>query len=266
MSILTRNHVKVLGTGQPMLFAHGFGCDQHMWRYIYPHFQDRYQIILFDYVGSGHSDLTAYNLERYASLSGYAQDVLDICAALSLEHIIFVGHSVSGMIGVLASLKQPGLFDHLIMVGPSPCYIDQPGYEGGFSEQDIDELLETMSANFMGWATQMAPAIMGRPDEAAYGDELTQSFCSTDPLIAHQFAQVTFRSDNRAELPQVSVPSLILQCQADIIAPLAVGQFLNQQLPGSTLRVMQARGHCPHLSSPQETRELIDAYLRASLS
>lgn len=249
-----------------MLFAHGFGCDQNMWRYVYPAFASKYQTVLFDYVGCGKSDLSSYNPERYSSLNGYAQDVLEVCEALNLRDVIFVGHSVSSMIGLLASLKQPDRFAQLIMVSPSPCYINKPGYEGGFEEHDIDDLLETMDANYIGWANQLAPLIMGNPDRVELGEELSSSFCSTDPVIARQFAEVTFRSDNRADLPQVSIPSLILQCQDDIIAPLAVGQYLQEQLPFSTLRVMNATGHCPHLSCPTETITLLEAYLQDCLT
>lgn len=265
-SLIKRNNITLTGTGQPMLFAHGFGCDQNMWRYVYPTFSSRFQTILFDYVGCGKSDLSAYNTERYNSLNGYAQDVLEICEALDLRDVIFVGHSVSSMIGVVASLKEPDRFAHLIMVSPSPCYINQPGYEGGFELHDIDDLLETMDANYIGWANQLAPLIMGRPDQVELGEELTTSFCSTDPVIARQFAEVTFRSDNRADLPKVTVPTLILQCQDDIIAPLTVGQYLHKQLPFSTLQIMNATGHCPHLSSPTETTKLLDVYLQASLT
>lgn len=261
-SILKRNNVTVIGQGKPMVFAHGFGCGKNMWRQLYPAFAGHYQIILFDYVGSGNSDLSAYNQERYSSLNGYAQDVLEISEALALRDAIFVGHSVSGMIGMLASFKQPERFSNIIMVGPSPCYLNKPDYEGGFEEQDIDDLLETMEANYMGWANSLAPAVMGRPDKPELGVELASSFCSTDPIIARQFAEVTFRSDNRADLHKMTIPSLILQCQADIIAPVSVGEYLRAQMPLSTLQIMEATGHCPHLSSPDETTALIQGYLR----
>jgi sigma-B regulation protein RsbQ len=263
-SILHRNNVKIIGQGQPIIFAHGFGCDQNMWRYIYPAFADHYQTILFDYVGSGKSDLSAYNPERYSSLNGYVQDVLELCETLDLRDIIFVGHSVSSMIGMLASINKPDLFSRIVMVGPSPCYLNKAGYEGGFEEEDINALLETMEANFIGWATQMAPPIMGHPDQKELGDELTSSFCSTDPVIACQFATLTFRADNRADLQKMRTPSLILQCQQDIIAPFAVGEYLYEHMPLSTLHVMEATGHCPHLSSPDETITLIQNYLLAS--
>ncbi|MFL5741264.1 MAG: alpha/beta fold hydrolase [Flavisolibacter sp.] len=261
-NILARNNVKVFGRGQqPMMFAHGFGCDQQMWRLITPAFEDDYRIVLFDYVGAGKSDVHSYNHERYSSLQGYAQDVLDICKALNLEEVIFVGHSVSSMIGLLAAVEKPGYFSHMIMVGPSPCYINKEGYIGGFEQQDIEGLLETMEKNYIGWANFLAPQIMGNTDRPALGQELTESFCSTDPVIASQFARATFFSDNRHDLSKLQTPSLILQCSQDIIAPQQVGDFLHQHLPQSTLKIMKATGHCPHVSEPEETIALIKDYL-----
>ncbi|QJW90747.1 alpha/beta hydrolase [Spirosoma taeanense] len=261
--ILKRNNVNVSGKGtQPMLFAHGFGCDQNMWRYVAPAFEEDYKLILFDYVGSGQSDVTAYNPQRYNELTGYAQDILDICEALQLNNIIFVGHSVSSMIGILAAIQQPQRFEKLIMIGPSPRYInDQPDYIGGFERADIDELLDLMDHNFIGWANTLAPAIMGTPDRPGLGQELTQSFCSTDPVIMQQFARATLLSDNRQDLHKLQTPSLILQCANDIIAPLAVGEFMHSHLPHSTLRYMDATGHCPHMSAPTETVTLMNEYL-----
>ena len=261
--VLARNNVRVFGKGtQPMLFAHGFGCDQNMWRFLTPAFEDDYRIVLFDYVGSGKSDLSAYNRDRYGDLNGYAQDILDICCALDLHDVIFVGHSVSCMIGVLAANKEPDRFAHLILVGPSPRYINEsPDYVGGFERKDIEELLDTMDKNYIGWANFLAPAIMKNPERPELGEELTQSFCSTDPKIARQFAEVTILSDNRRDLRRVAVPSLILQCSEDLIAPSEVGEYLNRNLPGSTLRLMRATGHCPHMSAPEETVTLIKEYL-----
>jgi sigma-B regulation protein RsbQ len=263
VDILTRNNVRELGRGtQLMLFAHGFGCDQHMWRYVTPAFENDYRIILFDYVGAGKSDWSAYDAERYATLDGYAQDVLDICETLDLHDVIFVGHSVSSMIGVLAANAQPERFAKLIMVGPSPRYInDAPDYVGGFERSDIEGLLETMDKNYIGWANFLAPAIMQNADRPELGAELTESFCSTDPVIARQFAKATFFSDNRSDLSRVTSPSLILQCSDDIIAPNAVGEYLHRELRDSTLRVMKATGHCPHMSAPEETVRLIKEYL-----
>jgi sigma-B regulation protein RsbQ len=260
--VLKRNNVRVSGRGsQPIVFAHGFGCDQNMWRFITPAFEDNYKVILFDYVGHGHSDRSAYNPARYASLEGYAQDVLDICVALDLQGAIFVGHSVSSMIGMLAAISEPRYFSRIIMVGPSPCYINGDGYLGGFERKDIEGLLVTMEKNYIGWANFLAPNIMGNPDHPELGQELTDSFCSTDPVVARQFAEVTFFSDNRHDLGKLSVPSLILQCSDDIIAPLEVGEYLAQHLPGSTLKVLKATGHCPHMSAPEETIAVIHDYL-----
>jgi len=264
--VLARNNVTVLGHGtRPMLFAHGFGCDQNMWRYVAPAFADDYRIVLFDYVGSGKSDLAAYDAERYASLEGYAQDVLDVCHALDLRDVVFVGHSVSAMVGVLAANREPERFAHLVMVGPSPRYLNEPpDYVGGFEPADVEGLLETMDRNYLGWANQLAPAIMKNPDRPELGEELTESFCSTDPVIARRFASATFLSDNRADLARVRVPTLVLQCSEDIIAPTSVGEYVHRSIPGSTLRLMAATGHCPHMSAPGETIALMREYLGAS--
>lgn len=251
--IAARNNVKILGNGtQPMLFAHGFGCDQNMWNRITPAFKDDYKIILFDYVGSGSSDLTAYNPERYATLQGYAKDVLEICEELELRDAIFVGHSVSAMIGMLAGIEQPRYFSKLIMIGPSPSYINQGEYVGGFERKDIDGLLDMMEKNYIGWANFLAPNVMGNSDRPHLGEELTQSFCSTDPVIARRFAEATFLSDNRNDLKYNKIHTLVLQCSEDMIAPLEVGSYLVKNLPQSTLRVLKATGHCPHMSHPEE--------------
>lgn len=262
-TVLKRNNVHIIGRGtQPLLLAHGFGCDQNMWRYITPAFENDYKIILFDYVGSGGSDILAYNKERYASLEGYVQDVLEICAALNLRETIFVGHSVSSMIGILAAIMEPQYFSKLILIGPSPCYINKDNYLGGFERKDIEGLLETMEKNYIGWANFMAPNIMANPDRPELGKELTESFCSTDPVIARQFAEVTFFSDNRNDLSKVKIPSLILQCTDDIIAPMEVGQYISEHMPYSTLNILQATGHCPHMSAPEETIAQMNAYLQ----
>jgi sigma-B regulation protein RsbQ len=262
--VLRRNNVKISGRGtRPMLFAHGFGCDQNMWRYVTPAFEDDYRLILFDYVGSGKSDLAAYDESRYATLDGYAQDVLDICAALELHDVIFVGHSVSSMIGVLAANREPERFSRLILIGPSPRYINEPGYTGGFERADIEGLLDLMDKNYIGWANFLAPVIMKNAERPELGKELEQSFCSTDPKIARRFAEATFFADNRADLAGTSVPSLILQCTEDAIAPIEVGNYLHRALPASTLRVLKATGHCPHMSHPEETIASIREYLAA---
>jgi len=255
--------VKVFGKGtQPLMFAHGFGCDQNMWRLVTPAFEQDYRIILFDYVGSGKSDLQAYSAERYGDLNGYVRDVLDVCAELELTRVVFVGHSVSGVVGMLASIREPERFDRLILVGPSPCYInDPPAYVGGFERADIEGLLDVMEKNYIGWANFLAPVVMKNQERPELTRELEESFCSTDPRIARRFAEATFFSDNRSDVPRVTIPSLIMQCSEDAIAPLGVGDYLHRHLPQSTLRVMKATGHCPHMSHPDETIQIIKEYL-----
>jgi sigma-B regulation protein RsbQ len=259
---LRRNNVKVTGRadGRPMIFAHGFGCDQNMWRFVAPAFEADHRVVLFDHVGAGGSDLSAYDPERYGSLDGYAEDVLEICRELNLSDAIFVGHSVSTMIGVLAAARDPQRIGKLVLVGPSPRYVDDDGYTGGFSREDIEELLESLDSNFLGWSSTMAPVIMGNPDRPELGAELTESFCRSDPDIAARFARVTFMSDNRSDLAEVRVPTLVLQCSEDAIAPRAVGEYVHRQIPGSTLVQLAATGHCPNLSAPAETIEAIRAF------
>lgn len=261
--ILLRNNVKVKGKGtRSMVFAPGFGCDQSVWDSVSKAFEDEYQIILFDYVGSGNSDLRAYDSKRYNSLNGYAQDVLDVCSALDLKETILVGHSVGAMIGMLASLKHSKYFSQLIMLGPSPCYLnDPPEYFGGFEKEQLQGLLDMMDKNYIGWATVFAETLLNNPDQPEIKAELEDRFCSTDPIIARQFAEATFFADNRNDLKQVTIPSLILQCSEDVIAPTFVGQYLHQHLPFSTLKLMNATGHCPHMSHPEETIQLIRQYL-----
>lgn len=249
---------------QPMLFAHGFGCDKNVWRYITPAFADDYQIITFDFVGAGKSDLSAYDEERYNSLSGYARDILEICEALDLRQVIFVGHSVSSMSGLLAARQNPEYFDSLIFIGPSPRYINDGEYIGGFERKDIEGLFEVMDSNYLGWSQTMAPAIMGNPDRPELGEELTNSFCSTDPEIAKQFARVTFLSDNRTDLPSIQLPSFTMQCSEDVIAPLSVGEYMHKHLTGNDMKVMKATGHCPHLSHPEETIQMMKEYLASA--
>jgi sigma-B regulation protein RsbQ len=263
MNVLQRNNVQLSGreTGQPMVFAHGFGCDQNMWRFVAPAFADEYRIVLFDHVGAGQSDLSGYSRAKYSSLQGYANDVLDLCRELDLTRVVFVGHSVSAAIGVLAAVQEPERFDALVLVGPSPCYIDDGDYVGGFSREDIEGLLESLDSNYLGWSSAMAPVIMGNPDRPELGTELTNSFCRTDPAIARHFARVTFLSDNRADLPKVKVRSLILQCSEDAIAPRCVGEYVHRNIPGSELVLMKATGHCPNLSAPEETIAAIQRFL-----
>lgn len=253
--VLTRNHVNVTGPAgaRPIVFAHGFGCDQNMWRHVVPAFAEDHRVVLFDYVGAGQSDLGAYDADRYSSLDGYAQDVLDVCDALDLRDAIFVGHSVSAMVGVLASVRAPERIGALIMVGPSPRYVNDGEYVGGFEPAEIEGLLESLDRNYLGWSSQMAPLIMGNPDRPELGAELTESFCRTDPEIQRRFARVTFLADNRDDLAQVTVPTLVLQCREDVIAPDHVGEHVHRRIAGSTLVRLEASGHCPHLSAPAET-------------
>ncbi|WP_424768389.1 alpha/beta fold hydrolase [Paenibacillus sp. sgz302251] len=265
--IRIRNNVKVLGKGeQPILFAHGYGCDQDMWRYVAPEFEEDYRVILFDYVGSGETNIDDYDPKRYNHLKGYAQDVLEIAETLELNNAIFVGHSVSSMIGMFALIKEPKHFERLIMLGSSPCYVnDLPDYYGGFEMKDIQELLTMMEMNFTGWASYLAPIVMKNHDRCELTEELEKSFCSRDPVIARQFAEVTFLSDCRSELEKLTVPSLILQCSEDSIAPKEVGDYLHSRLKNSTLQLMRAKGHYPHLSHPEETAQLIKNYLQKSI-
>ena len=264
MDVVARNNVVVSGRpgGRAMVFAHGFGCDRTMWRYVAPEFEADYTVVLFDHVGAGHSDTTAYDRTKYGSLRGYADDVLEILETLGLSDVVFVGHSVSAMIGVLAAAERPDLFDRLVLVGPSPRYVDDAGYAGGFSRSDIEELLDSLDSNYLGWSAAMAPVIMANADRPALGEELTNSFCRTDPEIARHFARVTFLSDNRADLARVRTPALVLQCSDDVIAPTVVGDYVHRELPGSTLLRLAATGHCPNLSAPEETVAAIKAYLR----
>ena len=262
MSVLERNNVKVLGSGdKAMVFAHGYGCDQNMWRFVTPSFQDEYKIVLFDNVGAGSSDLKSFDPSKYGSLDGYATDVLEICSMLDLSQVIFVGHSVSAIIGILAAIREPERFAKLVLIGPSPCYLNEADYQGGFSRQDIEGLLEFLDRNYLGWSATMAPVIMGNPDRPDLSTELTNSFCRTDPEIAKHFARVTFLSDNRADLPRLSTPSLILQCSQDAIAAVPVGEFVHSRLANSSLKILKATGHCPHLSAPCETISAIIDYL-----
>jgi sigma-B regulation protein RsbQ len=267
MDVRKRNHVTVTGRpdGRVLLLAHGFGCDQNMWRLVAPVLAERFRVVQFDYVGAGRSDLSEWSEERYASLAGYAQDVLEIVRELDLGPVVFVGHSVSSMIGVLAAIAEPELFAKLVLLTPSPCYIDDgAGYRGGFSAEDVDELLESLESNYLGWSAAMAPVIMGNQERPELGEELTNSFCRTDPTIARVFARATFLSDNRADLARVSLPTLVLQCSNDAIAPLEVGEFVQAAIPGSELVTLDATGHCPQLSAPEATIAAISAFAAAS--
>jgi sigma-B regulation protein RsbQ len=262
MSVIERNNVRVSGQGNRVLmFAHGFGCDQSMWRLVAPAFADSFRIVLFDHVGAGRSDLSQFSKAKYASLQGYADDVIEIIRELALERVVFVGHSVSAMIGALASIKAPDLFEALVMVGPSPRYIDDEHYVGGFSAAQVDELLEFLDSNHLGWSSAMAPTIMGNADRPELGEELTNSFCRTDPDIAKHFARTLFTSDNRSDLPKVQVRSLVMQCSDDLIAPVVVGEYVHGHLADSQFVQLRATGHCPNLSAPDETIAALRAFL-----
>jgi sigma-B regulation protein RsbQ len=248
--------------GPVMMFAHGFGCDQNMWRHVAPQFEDRYRVVLFDYVGAGGAS-APYDAERYASLDGYAADVLRICRDLGVHNVTFVGHSVSAMIGVLADVAAPDLFDTIVMIGPSPRYLDDVGYHGGFQDVDIESMLDSLAGNYLGWSASMAPAIMGNPDRPELGEELQASFCTVDPMIAEGFARATFLADNRADLPAVTARCLVLQSREDVIASPDVGRYVAEHLPDASLVVLEATGHCPHLSAPGQVVDAMNDFLKA---
>lgn len=263
MHVQRRNNVKVIGEGPvTLIFGHGFGCDQRMWRFVAPTFSDRYRVVSYDLVGSGGSELAAYFRHKYDRLDGYAQDLLEVIEAFGQGPVVLVGHSVSAMIGVLADRLKPGLIAGHIMVGPSPRYIDDEGYVGGFTRADIDSLLDTLDSNYLGWSSSMAPSIMGAPDQPELGEELASSFCRTDPEIARHFARVTFMSDNRKDVQGLTTPALILQCTDDLIAPLEVGDYLHAAMPGSSLCLIENIGHCPHMSAPAACVEAIEQFLK----
>lgn len=260
--ITQRNNVRITGEGtKVILFAHGFGCDQNMWRFIIPSYEKNYKVVLFDYVGCGKSDLSSYNEERYSTLNGYAEDIIEICKELDLKDVIFVGHSVSSMIGVLAYVQAPELFERMIFICPSPRYINDLGYVGGFEKKDLEDLLEVMDSNYIGWSSFLAPVVMKNPDMPELTEELQKSFCSIEPRITKKFAEVTFFSDNRNDLRKIKIPTLILQCSDDAIAPDEVGDYVHDNIKNSTLTKMEATGHCPHMSHPQETIDKMDEFL-----
>ncbi|MDQ2734533.1 MAG: alpha/beta hydrolase [Pseudomonadota bacterium] len=251
MSVRERNNVQVTGSGPTtLLFAHGFGCDQSMWRFLAPSFAQGFTVVTFDLVGSGKSDLDAYDYEKYGTLQGYADDILEVIDYVGAENVIYVGHSVSAMTGMLAGIKAPERIAAHVMIAPSPCYVNDADYVGGFTRADIDSLLETMESNYLGWSSNMAPAIMGAAGQPELAVELTNSFCRTDPDIARHFARVTFLSDNRQDVAKLVAPTLIVQCHDDMIAPRSVGEYLARTLPKGTLRLIENVGHCPHLSAP----------------
>lgn len=258
-----RNNVHIRDNGKkPLIFAAGFGCDQSVWNDVFPAFEEDYQVILFDYVGFGNSDITAFDIIKYGELAGYVQDLLDICETLDLKEAIFVGHSVSSMIGLLASLSKPEYFSQLIMIAPSPSYInDPPEYYGGFEMKDLLSLMDLMEKNYIGWANAFSITLLNNTASADVAKDLEDRFCSTDPLFANTFAKACFFTDNRKEITKATVPSLILQCSEDVIAPRVVGEYLHANMPNSTIAYMNAIGHCPHMSDPEETIFLIKNYL-----
>jgi sigma-B regulation protein RsbQ len=266
MSLAQRHNVHVTGDGPAtLIFAHGFGCDQNMWRFMAPAYAKRFRTVLYDLVGSGKSDLGAYDRRRYGTLQGHADDAVAIAREFARGPTVFVGHSVSSMIGLLANLAAPDVFAAQVMVGPSPCYVNDGEYVGGFERKDIDGLLETLESNYLGWSSTMAPAIMGTPERPELAVELTNSFCRTDPEIAKHFARVTFLSDHRSDLPKLQVPTLILQCSDDLIAPKAVGEYMASRIPRATLVVIRNEGHCPHMSAPGASSDAIDTFLAGQL-
>jgi sigma-B regulation protein RsbQ len=266
MTVQQRNNVQVHSDGPvTMLFAHGFGCDQSMWRYLAPSFNDKFRVVTFESVGSGGSDLTAYDRKKYGSLHGYADDLLEIVDEFATGPVVVVGHSVSAIVGLLATNRAPDRFAAQVMVGPSPCYINDGDYVGGFTRDDIDDILVTMDGNYLGWSSNMAPVIMGVPDQPHLAAELTESFCRNDPVIARHFAEVTFLSDHRADVSKSTTPALILQCSEDLIAPLTVGQFMHRSMPGSVLRIIDNVGHCPHMSAANASYEAMRQFLAHTL-
>ncbi|MET1053703.1 MAG: alpha/beta hydrolase [Pedobacter sp.] len=262
LNISVRNNVKVIGEGTTtLLFGHGFGCDQHTWRSVSPAFEKDYRVVLFDYVGAGKSDLSAYDSERYSSLEGYAKDIVEICEELELQNVIFIGHSVSSMIGLLALKQNPSIFKKIVFIGPSPRYINEPGYDGGIDRDDLDELLDVMDSNYMGWSQMVAPSIMGNPDRPELGQDLAASFCAMDPGIARQFARVTFMSDNRHDLLYLNVPSLTIQCNDDFLTSQYIAEYIHQHTTGNEVVLLPSSGHCPHLSDPKAVIKAIKSFI-----
>ena len=259
-----KNNVKIVGRdgGPTIVLAHGFGCDQNLWRLVTERLVADYRVVLFDHVGAGASDPSAWDADRYSTLDAYAEDVLALVEGLDLRDVVFVGHSVASMIGVLAVAADPSRFAKLVLLTPSPRYVDDEsdGYRGGFTRADIDELLESLEANYLGWSQTMAPNIMGNPDRPQLGGELTESFCRTDPAKALVFARTTFLSDNREDLARVSIPTLVIECARDSLAPRHVGAYVHERIDGSELVTLDASGHCPQLSAPEATTEAITAF------
>ncbi|UPL49909.1 alpha/beta fold hydrolase [Hymenobacter sublimis] len=264
MNILKRNNVRVLGHGpQTLLFVNGFGCDQSIWRYIIPAFSEQFQLVLFDHVGTGLSDTSTYTSQKYTSLDGYAQDILEICQHLRLTQVTLIGHSVGAMIGVLAAIREPAYFRQLMLVCPSPCYLNEAEYHGGFEQTDIEQMLAYMEKDYVGWVDSFVPFLMGSPDQPSLSASLIHSFCQNDPSIAKEFARVTFLSDNRLDVKKLQVPCLLVQCAQDLIAPLEVGDYLRAAIPHATLVTLPVAGHCPHVSAPSEMLSVMDSFVHA---
>ncbi|EKB49801.1 alpha/beta fold hydrolase [Cecembia lonarensis] len=263
-AIQKKYNIKYQDSGKPVLvFAHGYGCDQSMWRFVAPAFEEKYDVLLFDYVGSGNSDIKEYNPSKYNTLYAYAEDVLEIITYLNKSEVIFVGHSVSAIIGILAAKMQPQFFQNLVLVSPSPYFINDGAYKGGFSKEDIEEIITTVEDNFIGWTSFVTPVIVGNKERMEFASELEKSFCSMDPVAARQFAKITFSSDHREDLAGIDVPCLIIQCQFDQLAPIEVGDFMHEKLTSSQLVVIEEWGHCPHLTSPGKVIASIDQFLQA---
>ncbi len=266
MDVCVRNNVKIVGAhdGPLVVLAHGFGCDQRLWRLVVDRLESDFRLLLFDHVGSGESDPASWNAEKYSSVAGYATDVLDMVRELDLRDVVFVGHSVAAMIGALAVIAEPSRFAKLVMLTPSPCYIDDGDYRGGFSQSDIDELLESLELNYLGWSHAMAPVIMGTPDRPELEDELAETFCRNDPAHLRVFARATFLSDNRADLARIPVPTLVIECAQDAVAPREVGAYVQDNIPDSRLVTLDATGHCPQVSAPDATASAISAFVRSA--
>jgi sigma-B regulation protein RsbQ len=263
MDVRARNNVHILGVDRAptVMLAHGFGCDQEMWRRVTAPLSERFRIVLFDHVGSGGADPSAWDADRYASLDAYAGDILDIVDGLELRDAVFAGHSVAAMMGVLAAGARPGVFAKLVLVTPSPCYIDDGDYQGGFTRGDIDDLLDSLESNYLGWSRAIASTIVGNPGRPELSEELAETFCRTDPACAKVFARTTFLSDNRADLSKVSAPTLILECAEDVIAPAGVGSYVAAHIAGSKLVTLDTTGHCPQLSAPEATAAEIASFV-----
>lgn len=259
--IIARNNVKIFGEGeQTLLLAHGFGCDQNMWRFVKSDLGKKYRLVLFDYVGSGKSDLASFSSEKYSALDGYAENIIDVCRALNLEKVTIVGHSVSSMIGLIASIDSPQYFANMVMICPSPCFLNfPPNYFGGFERKDLEELIDLMDKNYIGWANYLAPLVMGSNNSPELIGEMSGSFCSTDPIIARVFAEATFFSDHRDILPKAKHPALVLQSRVDALASPSVGEYVQNNLPNSKMEIIDAEGHCLHMTCPEKiVQQIID--------